>query len=588
MLHWPGRRNKQKQCARQGAHGATTDGRCIMQHSRSLLLQYATHPAVPTRPLRHAERERVVRQEPGGRQPADGVHHRRRPHRHGQRARRDLPRRCGRTGEHPRAVSGGCAGRGRDGGLHPCRGSHPGHRRRRRDPLFGGRGRLHRDRPDRRARRQPPGARGHQDPGRRDRDVSAENGEADHQRDADAASRGRHRRLRTNGRAYPQDGRRAGAQRPGEPPGNHPGRVRERSPLRNLHRGVGGGVAAPRTDLRRRRPRRPAVVDRPAGWIDPPRERRDPAADRRAGIPRAGVRGPGPPGSFRRHAVARGRRRRRGRRVCRDRSVRAPGRRAGRAPLRSPHRRRERHGDLPRGERLPGTHGTHQARGHQADELDEPGRGAGRSAGAHAGERPHGPRARVRPARRLPRAAPRVLGQPGNPHLVPGHVHAHAGPRRHREHRIDLRLHHGARHRRGRRHHRGRERLPPPGSRPRRPGGRSRGSAGSGDAGLLRRPDHRGGVRPVAVRAGPPGQDDALRAAHRHPLPAVLAGRVAQHPAGAPGPPENGPPRPLVAFPERPGARARDCHRPRIPARAGGVPPLALSLARRGGWRRSS
>ena len=109
------------------------------------------------------------------------------------------------------------------------------------------------------------------------------------------------------------------------------------------------------------------------------------------------------------------------------------------------------------------------------------------------------------------------------------------------------------------------------------------GSTGGGDAGLLRRPDHRGGVRSAAVRARPAGQDDALRAAGRHPLPAVLAGRIAQHPAGAPGPPAAGPAGSVVALPAHAGRRDRDGRRPRVPAGAGGVPALALSLARRGG-----
>ena len=131
----------------------------------------------------------------------------------------------------------------------------------------------------------------------------------------------------------------------------------------------------------------------------------------------------------------------------------------------------------------------------------------------------------------VPRAAPRVLGQPGHPHLVLRRHRAHAGPRRlgstcgrcsassscwaspttmpsswartrHQEEHGDG-LH-----------------------------GVVEGTYEISEVGRVRGPDNGGRVQPAAVRARCDGQGVPGHSAARHTVSAVLATRVALHPAG--------------------------------------------------------
>ena len=180
----------------------------------------------------------------------------------------------------------------RGGGQHPHRGSDPGYRRHQADHLdrVGG-VRLGDDRVGAGSRRSQ-GRRRHQEQRRRHHDVPGRNRKAGHPRAHVAAARDRHRRLGPGRRSDAEDDRRAGAGRPVGDAGHHAGRHRQCAAIRDCHRGIRGGAAPSRTDVRPGRRRRPAVVPRPAGRVGAHGWRRDPAAHDRPGVSWARVRRP--------------------------------------------------------------------------------------------------------------------------------------------------------------------------------------------------------------------------------------------------------------------------------------------------------
>ena len=126
-------------------------------------------------------------------------------------------------------------------------------------------------------------------------------------------------------------------------------------------------------------------------------------------------------------------------------------------------------------------------------------------------------------------------------------------------------------------HHRGREHLPAPGGARRRAARRDRGRPRDRPAGHLRGPDDSGGLQPAAVRGRHDGQAAPGHSARGHPVPAVLAAGVAEHPPGAPlAHPEARPPGAVAPSPvpvrERPEALRAARLLPRARRRA----PLAL------------
>ena len=259
----------------------------------------------------------------------------------------------------------------------------------------------------------------------------------------------------------------------------------------------------------------------------------------RAGLPRGGVRGSGPLDAGRRQPPPPRRRGDRRRRLRGDRPVRAVRRRADDDGLGIPDRGSERDRARRSHQRVCRGGAGAPARRGLAHGLAGLGQDPGAPRVADAPDRLRGVRAGVPGARPVPGAAAGRLGQRWHPDLVPRGHRADAGPRRLRQRDIALRVRYRDRDRRRRRHRRRRERLPAPrGARRRHPRCHRR-RLRDRQAGDLRRPHGGGRLQSAAVRAGHDGQALPGRPADRHPVPAVLAARVAEHPAG-----------PSVAHPE--------------------------------------
>ena len=115
--------------------------------------------------------------------------------------------------------------------------------------------------------------------------------------------------LRTGRRDDLEAPRREGAGRDLGPAGHHARRAVERAPLRDLDRGLRGGLEAARHDLRSGRPRGPDVVAGPPRRLGEDRRRRGAPAHQGAGLRRAGLRRPRADDPAQRHPHPPGRRR---------------------------------------------------------------------------------------------------------------------------------------------------------------------------------------------------------------------------------------------------------------------------------------
>ena len=295
--------------------------------------------------------------------------------------------------------------------------------------------------------RRAPGRRRGQEQHRRDHDVPARDGEADHPRADEPAAGGRHRGVGRRRPVHAEAGHRAGARRADGGPGDHAGRHRERAALRDLDRGLGGRPAAARDDVRPGGGRGAALVAGPAGRFGADGAGGDPAADDRAGVPGGGVRGPGAvDAGGREPAAARRRGDRRGR-LRGDGPVRALRRRADDAGLRLPDRGPERGRTRCAGDGVRRSGAGAPPRGRLPHGVAERCGGAERPAVADAPERVRGVRAGVPGAGAVPGAAAGVLGEPGHPDLVPGGRRPDAGARRLGERAVAVRLRARAGHR---------------------------------------------------------------------------------------------------------------------------------------------
>ena len=224
-------------------------------------------------------------------------------------------------------------------------------------------------------------------------------------------------------------------------------------------------------------------------------------------------------------------------------------RHAGGDGLCVPLRRAERPRRRGRRARLRGARRRLAAGRRRADGVAGPVAGAGRPARDHARQRRRRVRSRLRRADAVSRDAPRLLGQPRHPHLLPRRVRGDAGPGRQREHGFVLRIHPGAGDRGRRRDHRWRERPPPPGTARGRPARGHRRGAGDRQARRLRRPDDGGGVRAAAARGERVRPDVPGGPPRRRAVPALLPARIARHPAGPPGAPAADAERSMAAAP---------------------------------------
>ena len=133
------------------------------------------------------------------------------------------------------------------------------------------------------------GARRHQGSGRRDRHLSPGDREAGHHRDARPPRGDRRRRLGRCRREDATHAGRTGQGRPGRTPGDHGRADRQRTPLRGLHRGLGGSASPLPVDVRRGCDRRASLEPGPSRRVGQDGRRRDPVANEGAGLLRSGI-----------------------------------------------------------------------------------------------------------------------------------------------------------------------------------------------------------------------------------------------------------------------------------------------------------
>ena len=480
----------------------------------------------------------MVRAQPRGGESAAGRDRAGRPRRPSEHAAEVLPR--PRRSRHHRVgrVSGRGARGSRGRRLHPDRRGARRRDRRRADHLDLERGHLLGPGGALRGRRRVARARRRQEPHRLDRHLSGGDREARHHAGHARALGDGHRGHRSWRRAHAQGDRPASPRRDRGPDCGNAGGARQHTALRDLHRGVRGLAASPRSELRAGGGRRSRGVARPAGRIDQDRGRRDRAPHQGAGLPRPGVRRADRDHQPGRQPCSAARGCRGHRRLPGHRPAAAFQRHAGRHRAGLPGGRPGHHRDRHRSQALHRAGAQLPAGGRRADDLERWLAAASRSTRHAALQRAPGLPDGAHAARALLASSTGLLGGSGDPRLLSGRPVADPSARDVDRRHFAFRLHRGAGHPGRRRDRDRRERLPEAAQaeRPARRGDR-RNAAGLG-ASHLRRSDDRRRLHALSLRPRNhrPGPDD-----HRERgdvLPVGVIDRVAARPACAPGSPQ--------------------------------------------------